>query len=206
MDRSAPGTVSRYAETGGDPGLEPQLRELAAATGHRTHRVLYAKPETLSACVADLYRDWYRGQGRGGDQCVVETGRLLDPWRVVAAGAVPYWCESASRQAAAAAEQWLAGSVGFDTVTVLPQPPGTRCDAHADCAQWTAMAAFAGRRGHVDAQAMVRYPLLPLPTSHAARVLNARIPPRWSPSATMPMDEAISNLAHSGLRFGMMVV
>jgi hypothetical protein len=200
------GAPPRYAETGGDPRLEPHLRELAADAGHRTHRVLYAEPETLSACVADLYRDWYRAQGWGGDRCVVETGRLLDPWRVLAAGAVPYWCESASRQAAAAAEQWLAGSAGFDAVTVLPQPPGTRCDAHADRAQWPAMAAFARRRSHVDSQAMARYPLLPLPTSHAARLLDAQIPPLKPPPATMPMDEAISNLAGSGPRLGMMVV
>ena len=201
-----PGTHPRYAEAAGDPSLEAQLRELAAEAGHRTHRVLYAEPETLSACVADLYRDWYRAQGWGGDRCVVETGRLLDPWRVLAAGAVPYWCESASRQAAAAAEQWLAGSAGFDAVTVLPQPPGTRCDAHADRAQWPAMAAFPRRRSHVDSQAMARYPLLPPPTSHAAQVLDAQVPPLKRPPATMPMDEAIRNLAHSGLRFGMMVV
>jgi hypothetical protein len=200
------GTPSRYAETGSDPRLEPQLRGLAAEVGHRSHRVLYAEPETLSACVADLYRDWYRGQGWGGDRCVVETGRLLDPWRVVAAGAVPYWCESAARQAAAAAEQWLAGSTWFDSVTVLPQPPGTRCDAHADRAQWPAMAAFARRRSHVDPQAMARYPLLPLPTSHAAQVLDAQIPPLKPPPGAMPMDAAIRNLARSGLRFGMMVV
>jgi hypothetical protein len=200
------GTHRRYAETAGDPRLEPQLRELAMETGHRTHRVLYPEPETLSACVADLYRDWYRAQGWGGDRCVVETGRLLDPWRVVAAGAVPYWCESASRQAADAAEQWLAGSTGFDCVTVLPQPPGTRCDAHADRAQWRAMAAFARRRSHVDPQAMARYPLLPLPTSHAAQVLNARIPPLKCVPGPMPMDMAIAELGHSGPRFGMMVV
>jgi hypothetical protein len=201
-----PGILPRYAETGGDPRLEPQLRQLAAATDHRTHRVLYAEPETLSACVADLYRDWYRAQGSGGDRCVVETGRLLDPWGTVAAGAVPYWCESASRRAAAAAEQWLAGSPGFDAVTVLPQPPGTRCDAHADPAQWLAMAAFARRRSHVDSQAMARYPLLPLPTSHAAQVLKAQLPPLKSRPATMPMNEAIRSLANNGLRFGMMVV
>jgi hypothetical protein len=137
---------------------------------------------------------------------VVETGRLLDPWRIMAAGAVPYWCESGSRQAAAAAEQWLAGSTGFDAVTVLPQPPGTQCDAHADRAQWMAMAAFARRRSHVDSQAMARYPLRPLPTSRAAQVLNAQLPPLKPPPATMTMDEAIRNLARNGLRFGMMVV
>jgi len=41
-------------------------------------------------------------------------------------------------------------------VTVLPQPPGTRCDAHADRAQWLTMASFARRRSHVDPEAMAR--------------------------------------------------
>jgi hypothetical protein len=137
---------------------------------------------------------------------VLETGRLLDPWRVLAAGAVPYWLESASRRAATAAEEWLAGSAVFDDVTVLPQPPGTDCDAHANRGRWPAMAAFAGRRSHVDPQAMARYPLLPLPTSHAARVLNARTPPHRSPPALMPMNEVLRALREHGRACGLLVV
>jgi hypothetical protein len=201
-----PGTRPGYAEVAGDPRLEPQLRELAAETGHRAHRVLYPDAAALSGSVADLYRDWRREWGRGEQRCVVETGRLLDPWRVLAAGAVPYWCESASRQAADAAEQWLAGSAGFDNVTVLPQPPGTRCDAHAERRQWPAMAAFARRRGHVDPHAMANYPLLPLPTGHTARVLDARTPPLKTRPAIMPVDMAIRSLRDSGRRVGLMVV
>jgi hypothetical protein len=198
-------THPRYAETVGDPRLEPQLRGLAAETGHRAGRVLYPNPEALSGCVADLYRDWYREQGWGGDCCVVETGRLLDPWLLMAAGAVPYWCESASRRAADAAEQWLAGSAGFHSVTALPQPPGTRCDIHADRRQWLAMVSFARRRSHVDPGAMSGYPMLPLPTSHAARVLEAHIRPRTVTPTMMPIDMALNSLQRNGIRFGLMV-
>jgi hypothetical protein len=68
------------------------------------------------------------------------------------------------------------------------------------------MAAFARRRGHVDPQAMANYPLLPLPTGHTARILDARTPPLRIPPARMPMDMAIGNLRHSAQRIGLMVV
>jgi hypothetical protein len=93
-------------------------------------------------------------------------------------------------------------SVSDPPTPVVP----TRLTSHADRAQWPAMAAFARRRSHVDSQAMTRYPLLPLPTSHAAQVLGAQIPPLEPRPAAMPMDAAIGNLARGGLRFGMMVL
>jgi hypothetical protein len=171
-----------YAENGGDPRCEPVLRRLAAEHGHVTHRVLYHGPEALSACVADMYGDWLRCGPGTGERCVVETVSLLDPGKVLAAGVVPYWCESASQRAVTAAEWWLAGSDGFEAVTVLPQPPGVDCAAYATAAQWRSVSQFARRRADLDRLAISRYPLLPLPTSHTAGAL-ARFSPSVSPAA-----------------------
>ena len=64
--------------------------------------------------------------GKTGNRAVVECGRLLDPYHVLRAGMVPYWCESATIASVDAAERWLVGSRPFSVVEVLPeQPPDT---------------------------------------------------------------------------------
>ncbi|GAA3928324.1 hypothetical protein [Actinoplanes auranticolor] len=198
-------TAPRYAETAGEPELDRDLRRLAGSLGTSVHRVLYPGPEALSACVADLYREWLRASGRGGDECVVETGRLIDPWRVLRSGLVPYWCESSARTAVDGVEWWLAGSGGFAAVTILPEPPGTVCDVHAAAAQWRAVAHFGQHRTHLNRQALGRYPLLPLPTSHASSVLRARHESSGVPGR-LPLGLAMSALRHSGSRLGLLVV
>jgi hypothetical protein len=196
-DRWAPPDWSRtvsQAEAAVDPGFASELRR-----GGRQRQVLYARSSALSATVADLYRTWLRADR---DDCVVECDRLLDPWRVLAAGRTPYWAESASVTAADAAELWLAGSRPFDAVTVLPQPPGTVCAAHADLGRWRSIARFARRRGDVSRQAAVRYPELPLATAHAAAVGPAvrTVPP------AMPMDLMGLALRRAATADGLMVV
>jgi hypothetical protein len=198
-------TAAQYAEAAGDPELERDLRRTAALAGRRAHRVLYPRPDVLSACVADLYREWLGAAGQDAARCVVETGRLCDPWRVLACGLVPYWCESSSRASVDAAEWWLAGSSAFESVTVLPEPPGTACDAHADAAQWRAVADFAGDRPFLNRQAMGRYPLLPLPTSHASAVLRTELDPA-RPRPTLDMTHAVTTLRHGGAKLGLLVV
>jgi hypothetical protein len=199
------GTSFHYAETGGDPRCEPELRRLAAEHGHATHRVLYHGPETLSACVADLYREWLRCGYGTGEHCVVETGALLDPGQVLAAGLVPYWCESASQRAVTDAQWWLAGSESFTGVTVLPQPPGLDCGAYATAAQWRAVAQFARHRATVDPLAIRRYPLLPLPMSHTAGVLPSPSPAGARPER-MSVAHALASLRRSSGSGGMLVL
>jgi hypothetical protein len=189
-----------YAEFAGEPGLENDVRGTVA----ETHRVLYADPHGLSAAVADLYRDWFARDGRGGERCIVETERLLDPGQVLSAGLVPYWCESASRPAVAAAERWLAGSRPYDLVDVLPAPPGTACDAHAEPGQWRALAWFARRMGRVDREGLRRYPLLPLPTSHAAALMQrrSRADP---PPGRLSLADVLADLRRSAGGLGLIV-
>jgi len=200
---------SGYAETAVEPEFEPDLHRAADDAGRPLHTIVYLRPEALSAGVADLYRTWWRSSGadRGGD-CVVETGRLLDPWQVLAAGMVPYWCETASRRAAGAAESWMAASPPFESVIVLPQPPGTACEAHADASQWRSIARFARVRPEVDRRAVGRYPTLPLPTSHAAAALRARRPARVGPAmpGPMPMAQAINSLRSAAQLAGLLVM
>lgn len=200
-----PAAAPRYAELAGEPALERDLRRLTGEIDRPVHRILYPGPNVLSACVADLYRDWLRSTDRAGAECVVETGQLIDPWLTLASGLVPYWCESAARSTVDAAEWWLAGSGGFDAVTVLPEPPGTACDTHAGPGQWRAVASFARHRPHLNRQALSRYPMLPLPTCHASGVLRLRHRPGEAPG-TLPMAQALTGLRRTGARLGLLVL
>lgn len=194
--------LPQYAERGSEPALETEIRHLAAYAGQRAHRALYASPGTLSAFVADLCRDHLRNVAGLGESCLVETGRLLAPHRVLEHGLVPYWCESAARRTVDAAEWWLAGSDPFDRISVLPEPPGTTVGAHADLTQWRSLARFARHDGSVDRQAAGRYPRLPLPRSSAVRLITQR---SQAPSAIPPMtgEQAVAGLRQRAAGLGM---
>ncbi|MBM2616643.1 hypothetical protein JIG36_13845 [Actinoplanes sp. LDG1-06] len=191
-----PATPPRYAERSGEPALGVELNRL----GRTSHRVLYSRPDMLSACVADLLRQW---RPRDGNRCVVECGRLLDPWQARAGGLIPYWCESASSAAVEAAEWWLAGCAPFDRVTVLPGPPGYDGDRVASLGQWRSLASCGRERVPVDRVAASRYPTLPMATRHATRVL-AEAGERPEPP-TMTMPYALSRLQLSGSPLGLLV-
>ncbi|MEV6844432.1 hypothetical protein [Actinoplanes sp. NPDC051411] len=194
-----------YAETAGEPGLDAAVRRLGTNTGRPVHHVLYPGPDALSAFVADSYRSWLATAGAAAPRCVVETGRLLDPWRVLAGGMVPYWCESPARPAVDAAEWWLAASSRFADVTVLPDPPGVAFDGYATLAQWHSLARFGPVDGSADRVGLNRYPLLPLPTGHAGRVLSSMTDPPWPVPPLMPVAHLMASLHEYAVPLGLFV-
>ncbi len=192
------------AEHGVEPGFETSLRTWAQHAGSPLHRVLFSHPEALSAAVADVYRYWLRAAGKTGNRCVVECGRLIDPWQVVRAGMVPYWCENASQRSVAGAEWWLAGSAPFSSVDVLPEPPGLRRPALASLPQWFAVASFGRRRRSVDRVSARNYPLTPVPTRRATEVLRGQAYDLPEPSL-LPVVDALAGLRDSGVPRGLLV-
>lgn len=201
----APGAgAPGYAEHGIEPGFETSLRQWVRHAGTRLHRVLFPQPEALSAAAADVYRHWLRGAGKSGDRCVVECGRLLDPWQVVRAGLVPYWCENATRASVAGAEWWLAGSAPFSSLDVLPEPPGLRSPALAGLPQWLAVASFGRRRRAVDRVAARGYPISPVATRHATEVLRGQ-PYDLPIPKPLRMAEVLRGLRDSGAPQGLLI-
>jgi hypothetical protein len=194
----------KYSETGGEPSIEPELRHIAAETGSAGHRVLYKDPHSFSGAVADLYRAWLEPSA-SGRHAVVGSGRMIDPWQAISGGVVPYWCESSSRSAADAAELWFAGSRPFESISVLPDPPGTVLDDTAGLRHWRSIAAFGRREGKVDALVAGRYPLLPPAAGQATRYLrNAAA--AAVPLGPLPVDQAVRGLAGAGAAMGLLVV
>jgi hypothetical protein len=192
------------AEHGVEAGFEASLRRWTAHRGVPLHHVLFSRPEALSAATADVYRGWLRAAGKSGDRCVVSGGRLLDPWQVLRAGLVPYWCEGAGRRVVSGAEWWLAGSEPFTSVDVLPGGAGCACPELAGLSQWSAVASFGRRRGVVDRVTARGYPVTAVATCHATSVLRGHgcdLPP---PPA-LPVSDALAGLRHSGTVQGLLV-
>jgi len=192
------------AEHGVEPGFERSLLAWARAAGSPVHRVVFGQPEVLSAAAADLYRDWLRRAGKTGDRCVVECGRLLDPWQVVRAGLVPYWCENATRRSVSGAEWWLAGSRPFSSLDVLPEPPGARSPVFAGLPQWRAVASFGRRRRALDRVAARGYPVSAVATRHATRVLRNQ-PYDLPVPSPLRVVEVLAGLRDSGAPQGLLV-
>ncbi|MEV6814775.1 hypothetical protein [Micromonospora sp. NPDC051296] len=192
------------AEHGVEPGFELGAREWTSRHGHPLHRVLFPAPEVLSAATADLYRRWLRAAGKTGNRLVVECGRLLDPWQVVRAGLVPYWCENATRRSVEQVEWWLAGSEPFSSVDVLPEPPGVRSPALAGLPQWLAIAAFGRRRRALDRTTARGYPVTSVPTRRATEVLRAQAYDLPTPRP-LAVADALAVLADSGTRHGLLI-
>ncbi|MER7459162.1 hypothetical protein [Micromonospora sp. NPDC126480] len=194
----------RAAEHGIEPGFDQALQEWAGVRRHPLHRVLAPEPAALSAATADLYRHWLRAAGKTGNRLVVECGRLLDPWQVVRAGMVPYWCENATRRSVEGVEWWLAGSEPFSSVDVLPEPPGLRSPALAGLPQWLAVAGFGRRRRALDRSAARGYPVTSVPTRRATEVLRAQ-PYDLPTPPPMTVPAALEALRDSGSHQGLLV-
>ncbi|WP_433084739.1 hypothetical protein ACQP1P_08530 [Dactylosporangium sp. CA-052675] len=197
--------VDSDGERSVDRGLVEDLRRFAAAHGHPVRQVLYRHPDVLSGAVADLYRDWLRAGHRTGNRLVVECGRLLDPWHVVRAGLVPYWCEHPLRAAVRAVSWWLAGSEPFTAVDVLPEPPGVTLPTTAPLAEWEAVAGFATRHGLVDPRCARAYPSGAVPAHHATQVLRSQ-PPDLPYLPFLEAESALAGLAERGQTDGLLVL
>jgi hypothetical protein len=174
-----------------NPEFVESLRHWAAGAVGRDHalyRVMFSRPEVLSAAVGDLYRRWLRAGGKTGNRLVVESGRLLDPWQVIRAGLVPYWLSGPSRYALEELQWWLAGSEPFSQIDVLVEPPGAPRDDFAwgelaSLTDFTAAAGFAGVRGAVDERGSREYPEGSVPLWRATELLRRQpydppVPPR----------------------------
>jgi hypothetical protein len=154
-------------------GFAETLRVWAEERGNPLRRIMFGRPEALSAAVADVYRRWLRSAGKTGNRLVVECGRLLDPGQVIRAGLVPFWLPTPRHQTVAETAWWLAGSEPFSQIEVIIEPPGTSTPNLASLAQFEAVARFATRQGRVDTAAARAYPYGSVSARHATRVLRA---------------------------------
>jgi hypothetical protein len=160
---------ARTGMLGPDQSAIAALARYAAASGHPT-RVSRVPADTLSAMVAELYRGWLRAAGKTGNRLVVECGPLLDPWHVLRAGLVPYWCPGARLGDVEQLTWWIAGEEPYTSIEILLQPPG-RPPLAGEMDSWLGVAQFARRRGVVAPICRRAYPTRPLTSRHATKIL-----------------------------------
>jgi hypothetical protein len=185
--------TSEYAM---EAGVEAELRQWARQHQARMFSVIYSDGHRLSAAVADLYREWLRGNGNRADRLVISSGRMVDPGQVLRTGLVPYWCETVTSPAVAAAELWLAGSTPFASIDVFPEPPGSVWSVLATPSQWRSLAAFATDRGEVCPAMARAYPLVPVPPRLATEALR-RKPEAARRPAPLDIEVAVAGLRAS---------
>ncbi len=172
------------AEHGVESGFDRGVRDWTSRHGHPLHQILVPTPAALSAATADLYRRWLRAAGKTGDRLVVECGRLLDPWQVLRAGLVPYWCENATRRSVEQVEWWLAGSESFTSVDVLPSRPAYAHRRWPACRSgWRSAPSTAPRRAAIRSPRCP--PAEPLRCSAPSRTI-CPVRRRWTPARHWP--------------------
>ncbi|WP_181958466.1 hypothetical protein [Nonomuraea diastatica] len=138
---------SPEAEWGFEPGLLPDLRELAARNGWRLARMSFAEPEHVSPVVADLYREWYRRRGLPADRLLAECFLLLEPWWTLRSGSVPYWMVFNTEPSRASLTGYLDGADPFEEIRLLLFSHGVESVGLATIGQWRETLARAGKVG-----------------------------------------------------------
>jgi hypothetical protein len=126
------------AEWGADPQLTDAVATWCAAHDHPLVRIGYRGPQAPAHAVATIVRGWVRDRGEAGDRLVVPSFVVGDPWRTIAAAAVPFWTFFAVRPALRALEEHLAAADPYRSVDVLLFQHGVRSAGIAAPQEWVA--------------------------------------------------------------------
>ena len=134
----APNDRAPEAEWGADPGFGEAITEWAVARGHPLVRVRFQGPQAPAHAVATVLRAWSAERGGAQNTLLVPSFALLDPWRTINAGIVPFWAFFSVRPAVQALDDHLAGSASYSDVYVLPFQHGVDSEGIATPAAWAA--------------------------------------------------------------------
>jgi hypothetical protein len=144
----APDRTAAEAEWGFAEPLLGELREAARSTGHPVVELRYGHPQDPAAAVAEVLRSWTRHRGGPAQRLLVSSFVLLDPWRTITTGSVPFWTFFPVQSAARALCDYLA-STSYDDVDVMLFNHGVESRGLADARTWQRIAERARRRGRL---------------------------------------------------------
>lgn len=111
-----PDGESPEAEWGFAEELMEDLQELADEEGWNLVRLRYEEPETLSAPVADMYREWYRKRGLPTNRLLVESFMLVEPYWALRSGSVPFWTVFNKEPSLRALEEYLDHAPDYEEI------------------------------------------------------------------------------------------
>lgn len=142
-----PDGESPEAEWGFEPTLREDVERFARERGYRVRRLVFEEPESLSPPVADLYRRWYREQGIPADRLLIESFILMEPYRALRTGSVPFWMVFNAESSAAAAERYLRSAEPYDYIHPALFSHGVESVGLAPIRRWRSILRRARRRG-----------------------------------------------------------
>jgi hypothetical protein len=186
------------AEWGADPGLGAAVADWCAAHDHPLVRLRYRGPQAAAHPVATVLRDWYADRGEPADRLLVPSFVLGDPWRTIAAAAVPYWTFFAVQPALRALEAHLAAAAPYRSVDVLLFQHGVMSPGVARPDEWLAVARRHGARGRLLALDARRFPHDVASLGRYDRAL-AGLPQATRPWSPLDVRTALAGLAAQGL-------
>jgi len=145
-----------------------------------------------------VLRDWYADRGEPADRLLVPSFVLGDPWRTIAAAAVPYWTFFAVQPALRALEAHLAAAAPYRSVDVLLFQHGVMSPGVARPDEWLAVARRHGARGRLLALDARRFPHDVASLGRYDRAL-AGLPQATRPWSPLDVRTALAGLAAQGL-------
>lgn len=104
------------AEWGFESALRDDVERFARERGYRVRRIAFEQPEHLSPLVAGLYRWCYRERGLPTNRLLIESFILMEPWRALRAGLVPFWMVFNTEPSTRAIERYLDDAEPYDYI------------------------------------------------------------------------------------------
>lgn len=149
---------SPEAEWGFAEPLAADLEATPAELGLRVERLRFGQPEHISPLIADLFRDWYAGQGLPSSQLVVSSFLLMDPMLTIRTGSVPYWALFPTQPSLDRLTGYLSSTSAYDYIRVTIFPHGAHSIGLPSVGEWEAVTRAARRHGELIAVHPDRYP------------------------------------------------
>jgi hypothetical protein len=133
---------SPEAEWGYEPAMDADIHAFADAEGYRVTRLRFPTPESPSALVADIYRDWYVGEGADATRLLAETFICVEPSWALATRSVPLWLTFGTEPSLEKLSDYLRERPEHRELIVTLFPHGVRSAGYAAAERWV----LAGKR------------------------------------------------------------
>lgn len=146
-DPPQPDTEAPEAEWGFEPTLLADIERYAAERRLQVVRLRFAETMDLPPFVAELYRWWYRRRSLPADRLMAQSFLLVEPYRTLQAGLIPFWFTFATEPVAEAFERYLSEAGPFDEIRMMLFSHGTEGVGVAPIERWRALLGRARREG-----------------------------------------------------------
>ncbi len=146
------------AEWGFDSALLTDLAPLCRAEGFQLRRLTFPHAQTLSAPVAELYRDWYEKTGLPANRLLVDCFALIDAHLPLRLGLVPYWTVFSTKGAADELVDYLDHTRRYREIHIGLFSHGTCSIGLAELADWDRALARAAVTGDYCGVDRAAYP------------------------------------------------